>query len=77
MWFYGLTDRSWACVVFRAGVAEARVRQAGERRLGDEVEAAYRWWVGHGRPDHTRFGLTVGPAGQPVWLDDPADCWAP
>ncbi|MDN3058054.1 methyltransferase domain-containing protein [Streptomyces sp. SRF1] len=77
VWFYGLTDRSWACVVFREGVAEARVRQAGERRLWDEVEAAYRWWVGHGRPDHTRFGLTVGPAGQRVWLDDPADCWAP
>lgn len=79
VWFYGLTDRSWACVVFREGEAEARVWQAGERRLWDEVEAAYGWWVGHGRPDHTRFGLTVGPgpAGQRVWLDDPADSWSP
>ncbi|WAP59052.1 methyltransferase domain-containing protein [Streptomyces sp. S465] len=77
VWFYGLTDRSWACVVFREGAAEARVRQAGERRLWDEAETAYRWWVEQGRPDHTRFGLTVGPAGQRVWLDDPADSWAP
>ncbi|WP_262705480.1 MULTISPECIES: methyltransferase domain-containing protein [Streptomyces] len=78
VWFYGLTDRSWACVVFREGEAEARVWQAGERRLWDEAEAAYGWWVGHGRPDHARFGLTVGPgpAGQRVWLDDPADSWA-
>ncbi|MCQ8831112.1 methyltransferase domain-containing protein [Streptomyces malaysiensis] len=79
VWFYGLTDRSWACVVFREGEAEARVWQAGERRLWDEVEAAYGWWVGHGRPDHARFGLTVGPgpAGRRVWLDDPADSWSP
>ncbi|NIY69195.1 methyltransferase domain-containing protein [Streptomyces malaysiensis] len=78
VWLYGLTDRSWACAVFREGDAEARVWQAGERRLWDEVEAAYGWWVGRGRPDHNRFGLTVGPAlaGPRVWLDDPADSWS-
>lgn len=55
---------------------EARVWQAGGRRLWDEVEAAYRWWIDHGRPEHTRFGLTVNDAGHRAWLDDPADSWA-
>lgn len=76
VWFYGLSDRSWACVMFRDGQPEARVWQSGPRRLWDEVETAYRWWVGHGGPDHTRFGLTVTPEGQRVWLDDPAESWA-
>ncbi|MET9530926.1 MULTISPECIES: methyltransferase domain-containing protein [unclassified Streptomyces] len=76
VWFYGLNDRSWACVMFRDGRAEARVWQSGPRRLWDEVETAYRWWVGHGNPDHTRFGLTVTSEGQRAWLDDPAESWA-
>ncbi|MFF4286864.1 protein-L-isoaspartate(D-aspartate) O-methyltransferase [Streptomyces sp. NPDC001633] len=77
VWFYGLGgdrsltgDRSWACVWFQDGEA-ARVWQSGPRRLWDEVEAAHRWWVMQGRPDHTRFGLTVAADGQRVWLDDP------
>nr|WP_055549113.1 methyltransferase domain-containing protein [Streptomyces sp. NBRC 110028] len=72
VWFYGLGDRSWACVVFRDGADTARVWQAGERRLWDEVEGAYRWWTGQGAPGHGRFGLTVTPEGHRVWLDDPA-----
>ncbi|MFE9396818.1 methyltransferase domain-containing protein [Streptomyces flavidovirens] len=75
VWFYGLRDRSWACVMFRDGQSEARVWQSGPRRLWDEVEAAYHWWVGHGEPDHTRFGLTVTREGQRAWLDDPSDSW--
>ncbi|WP_431782618.1 methyltransferase domain-containing protein [Streptomyces chumphonensis] len=74
VWFYGTEDRSWACVLFRAGGA-ARVWQSGPRRLWDEVEAAYRWWREAGRPDHTRFGLTVTPDGHRAWLDDPARSW--
>ncbi|WP_019707303.1 protein-L-isoaspartate O-methyltransferase [Streptomyces xinghaiensis] len=76
VWFYGLSDRSWACVMFRDGESEAKVWQSGPRRLWDEVEAAYRWWADRGEPDHTRFGLTVTPEGQRAWLDDPADSWA-
>jgi protein-L-isoaspartate O-methyltransferase len=76
VWFYGLHDRSWAVVMFRDGEKEARVWQSGPRRLWDQVEAVYGWWVSRGRPDHTRFGLTVTPEGQRVWLDDPADSWA-
>ncbi|MGW7270780.1 methyltransferase domain-containing protein [Streptomyces sp. NPDC054864] len=76
VWFYGLSDRSWACVMFRDGEPEARVWQAGPRQLWNEVEAAYRWWVDHDKPDHTRFGLTVTPEGQRAWLDDPVESWA-
>lgn len=76
VWFYGLSDRSWACVMFRDGEKEACVWQSGPRRLWDEVEYAYRWWISCGRPDHTRFGLTVTAEGERVWLDDPADSWA-
>ncbi|GAA2411774.1 methyltransferase domain-containing protein [Streptomyces glaucosporus] len=42
VWWYGLTDRSWACVLFRDG-GTARVWQSGPRRLWDEVAAAHRW----------------------------------
>ncbi|WP_234347238.1 protein-L-isoaspartate O-methyltransferase family protein [Streptomyces specialis] len=75
VWFYGLGDRSWACVMFSDERGEARVWQSGPRRLWDEVETAYRWWDARGKPDHTRFGLTVTAEGQRAWLDDPADCW--
>ncbi|MGX1757100.1 protein-L-isoaspartate(D-aspartate) O-methyltransferase [Streptomyces lydicus] len=74
VWFYGLSDRSWACCMFRDGKA-ARVWQAGPRRLWDEAEAAFRWWEGHGRPGLSRFGLTVTARGERVWLDDPANSW--
>ncbi|MGW1376434.1 protein-L-isoaspartate(D-aspartate) O-methyltransferase [Streptomyces sp. NPDC002446] len=73
-WFYSLSDRSWACVQFRDGDT-ARVWQSGPRLLWDTVEDAFQWWVDQGRPDHTRFGLTVTPDGQRAWLDDPADSW--
>ncbi|MFD7661710.1 protein-L-isoaspartate(D-aspartate) O-methyltransferase [Streptomyces sp. NPDC059788] len=72
VWFYGLRDRSWACVQFRDGGA-ARVWQYGVRRLWDEVEAAYRWWAGKGRPGYERFGLTVAEEGERVWLDEPGE----
>ncbi|UQA94958.1 methyltransferase domain-containing protein [Streptomyces halobius] len=74
-WFFDLTSRSWAAAVFRSGEPEATVYQSGPRRLWDEVEAAYRWWVSRGKPEHTRFGLTITPEGQRAWLDEPADSW--
>ncbi|WSU15413.1 methyltransferase domain-containing protein [Streptomyces albidoflavus] len=74
VWFYGLSDRSWACAMFRDGDT-ARVWQSGPRRLWDEAEAALAWWEERGRPGHERFGLTLTEAGQSAWLDDPADSW--
>ncbi|MCZ4103274.1 MULTISPECIES: protein-L-isoaspartate(D-aspartate) O-methyltransferase [Streptomyces] len=77
VWFYGLSDRSWACVMFRDAEKEARVWQSGPRRLWDETEAAYRWWVAQGGPEHTRFGLTVTQEGESAWLDDPSQLVRP
>lgn len=47
------------------------VHQAGPRRLWDEVLAAYRWWQANGEPRVDRFGMTVTPEDQVIWLDDP------
>ncbi|WP_231974572.1 methyltransferase domain-containing protein [Pseudonocardia sp. HH130630-07] len=47
------------------------VRQIGPRRLWDEAQTAHDWWIDHGRPERTRFGLTVTRAGQQIWCDDP------
>ncbi|WP_289009155.1 methyltransferase domain-containing protein [uncultured Thermomonospora sp.] len=62
---------SWARVEHRPGRREHLVYQAGPRRLWQEVTDAYFRWVGWGRPGRDRFGLTVTPAGQYVWLDEP------
>ena len=69
VWFYGLDDTSWACAFFREDRPETTVYQSGPRRLWDEVESAYAWWEGVGRPGHERFGLTVDAEGQTAWLD--------
>ncbi|MGW3114077.1 methyltransferase domain-containing protein [Streptomyces sp. NPDC001091] len=75
VWFYGLTDRSWACAMLHDG-HEADVWQAGPRRLWDEVSRALGWWGEAGRPGIERFGLTVRSGGeQYVWLDAPEDAW--
>jgi len=48
------------------------VHQLGPRRLWDEAVAAYDWWYDHGKPDLTRFGMTMTTDTQTVWLDDPS-----
>ncbi|WP_253830076.1 protein-L-isoaspartate(D-aspartate) O-methyltransferase [Prauserella aidingensis] len=45
--------------------------QSGPHRLWDEVERAYALWWDFGQPSWERFGLTVTPETQTVWLDDP------
>ncbi|XVQ11222.1 hypothetical protein ACQP1W_01225 [Spirillospora sp. CA-255316] len=62
---------SWASVDHVPGKDEFAVEQAGERRLWDEAEAAYFQWIRWGRPPLTRFGLTITPEAQHVWLDEP------
>ncbi|MFJ8603373.1 methyltransferase domain-containing protein [Streptomyces shenzhenensis] len=75
VWFYGLTDRSWACVMFRDG-REAAVWQAGPRQLWDNVLEALGWWLEAGKPGFERFGLTAAADGsQHAWLDSPKDAW--
>ncbi|MFJ2112308.1 methyltransferase domain-containing protein [Streptomyces sp. NPDC087850] len=74
VWFYGLTDRSWACVMFRDD-DEAQVWQSGPRQLWNEAETAYQWWTEKGKPGYDRFGLTVSAEGQSAWVDDPEESW--
>lgn len=70
-WFYGLTDRSWAAVGWRNDETTTTVYQSGPRRLWQAVERALTWWEEQGRPELTRFGLTVTDACQWPWLDSP------
>jgi protein-L-isoaspartate(D-aspartate) O-methyltransferase len=67
----GTQRGSWASVDYVPDRGEFVVQQYGERRLWDEVESAYWRWMSWGRPERDRFGLTVSPAGQQVWLDCP------
>ncbi|GAA3927872.1 methyltransferase domain-containing protein [Actinomadura viridis] len=67
---------SWARCEHRPGKAEHLVLQGGRRRLWDEVADAYLRWVGWGSPGRSRFGLTIGPEGQEVFVclgGDPPD----
>jgi hypothetical protein len=52
-------------------VQDSIVRQAGTRRLFDEVISAYSWWQHAGRPHRDRYSVTVTAQSQWVWLDDP------
>lgn len=56
---------------------EVLVRSAGPRDLWVEVADAYRWWLLAGQPARDRFGLTVSPDGQAVWLDSPENVLNP
>lgn len=60
---------SWARLRYdHNGGPPYAVRQFGPRRLWDEVEAAYQWWVDHGSPTADRWRFTVTPHGQRVEL---------
>ncbi|MFD9894815.1 methyltransferase domain-containing protein [Amycolatopsis sp. NPDC059027] len=60
---------SWATIDLTP--ATPTVRQSGPRRLWDEVAALHAEWVERGKPEYTRFGLTVTPDRQDVWLGAP------
>lgn len=66
-------SRSWARCDVTAGANSHPVAQHGPRRLWDEVEHAYSWWVDCDKPPTDRFGLTVTAAAHHVWLDDPTN----
>lgn len=71
-------SKSWATVTVTADMEDSYpVRQGGPRLLWDEIEAAYEWWKQIGRPEFTRFGVTVDQDGQRVWLDDPGNRISP
>ncbi|MBB5866662.1 protein-L-isoaspartate O-methyltransferase [Allocatelliglobosispora scoriae] len=69
----GLIDTVWLCAAdsWAALHLATTVHQYGPRRLWDEVESAYHWWVEQDRPAYSRFGVTVTRRQQQVWLDTP------
>lgn len=71
LWIYSRDKQSWASADYERDRVEFEVYQSGPRKLWDEVEAAYRWWDGQGRPGYARFGLTVTSEGRTAWLDSP------
>jgi hypothetical protein len=62
---------SWASFADDPEDEGYEVLQCGPRRLWEELESAYLWWVDTGRPEFTRFGITVKVKGYEVWLDSP------
>ncbi|GHE42692.1 protein-L-isoaspartate O-methyltransferase [Streptosporangium violaceochromogenes] len=72
MWISDPADpRSWAVVDRRPGEAEYEVYRVGHRPLWEEVVDAHTRWVGWGRRGRERYGITVAPDGQRIWLDSP------
>ncbi|RZS44636.1 methyltransferase of ATP-grasp peptide maturase system [Herbihabitans rhizosphaerae] len=61
-------DGSWARHVTRHH--EHTVSQGGPHRLWDIAERAYTRWLALGEPGRARFGITVRPHRQELWLDD-------
>lgn len=70
-WLYGISDRSWAAAVLHDDQQKSTVYQGGPRRLWDDMEVAHSWWADAGKPDVTRFGMTVTATHEQVWLDTP------
>jgi protein-L-isoaspartate O-methyltransferase len=65
------TSGSWARCAVTPGASRHPVAEFGPRSLWTEATAARSWWIELGRPDPTRFGLTVTPHGQELWVDGP------
>ncbi|MPZ66235.1 MAG: protein-L-isoaspartate(D-aspartate) O-methyltransferase [Pseudonocardiaceae bacterium] len=63
-------SRSWASIHGQEGHGELAVRQAGPRRLADEVFAAIRWFARRGAPPLHSWLWEVGPDRQTVTLPD-------
>ncbi|MGW7292523.1 methyltransferase domain-containing protein [Streptomyces xiamenensis] len=70
--FLGILHGGHSHAVVREDAAGVvRVTRRGPRDLWEEAIAAHAEWVALGSPDLDRFGLTVNPSGQHVWLDTP------
>ncbi|MFI0451136.1 methyltransferase domain-containing protein [Actinomadura sp. 6N118] len=70
-WLLEPATGSWASVDYEPDRAQFAVEQWGPRRLWDETAAAYLQWVSWGSPAQDRYGITVTPQGQTIWLDSP------
>jgi protein-L-isoaspartate O-methyltransferase len=66
LWLLDPDSDSWAAVALTPD-PPYETRQGGGRKLWDEVEAAYRWWVGADEPPVDAWLITVTPNGQ--WVE--------
>ncbi|MFJ5685102.1 methyltransferase domain-containing protein [Streptomyces sp. NPDC093099] len=71
LWLFADDRKSWATVEYIPHVDTYEVEQYGPRELWAEVRRAFLRWYDLGRPERSRFGLSVDGRGQRVWLDDP------
>ncbi|MEU6267502.1 ATP-grasp peptide maturase system methyltransferase [Saccharopolyspora shandongensis] len=64
-------DGSWAEISLTGEGGQYTVAEGGPRRLWSLIENAHQRWTDLGTPGWGRFGLTVTPERQLVWLDEP------
>lgn len=67
LYFVDQWSCSWATLEVTPE-APYQVRQSGGRKLWDEVQTAYRWWLDLDKPDAKAWRFTVTPSGQRVEL---------
>ncbi|WP_406287609.1 methyltransferase domain-containing protein [Embleya sp. NBC_00896] len=73
LWLFADDGKSWASVRYAPDQDAYGVEQFGPRTLWDETESAFLRWHELGKPERSRFGISVDARGQRVWLDDPLD----
>ncbi len=66
VWLRDPVSGSWASVV-PDGEGRFLVRQHGIRRLWDEAESAYRWWLRQGKPVGPDWVWTITPEHQTIY----------
>ncbi|MGH3940410.1 MAG: hypothetical protein ACRDTG_17595 [Pseudonocardiaceae bacterium] len=69
--FFSAQDGSWCELSTAQENGTRQVWEGGLQRLWAGIEAAIEFWHRHGEPGWDRFGLTVTPHRQTVWLDAP------
>ena len=60
-------DGSWACVTEEQDGGRM-IAQRGPQLLWDRVEELHREWIRLGKPARERFGVTVTPDRQWIWI---------
>ena len=69
--FLSAADGSWCEIDDPSPDGTSQVWEAGPHQLWRTIEDAHATWRTMGQPGWERFGLTVRPAQQSVWLDSP------
>lgn len=69
--FLSAADGSWCEIDSDSSGGAHQVWEAGPHQLWRIIEDTHATWLTMARPGWERFGLTVRPAAQWVWLDSP------